>query len=264
MFNLFGTKKKVVNGVRKYPAVVEAIHNEFNISGEKLLSEAKEIISGLHVNNKVKADQLRSLGFANTKEVLESEIVLHQKREKEKLANALEFFSVNYPSYKFITKQMAMTICKKYNLVLGEVSQYKGFVPQKNIDKIKDFFKEENDLNTVFYKSHSGYHHSFVSKKDYDIAREAEKNRRSTERDYPTRSYDSVYLSSSRNSLSIAAPLKDMETKGFKLKDRIFSREVPDPVVLAPVSREGVELYCIVTAWGDEASDEIVVNQQMN
>ena len=35
---------------------------------------------------------------------------------------------------------------------------------------------------------------------------------------------------------------------------------IPDPVVLQPVCGG----YLIVCAWGDEASDEIVVNQQMN
>ena len=60
--------------------------------------------------------------------------------------------------------------------------------------------------------------------------------------------------------MQICAPLKDMEVKsnqkvkGYKIMD------IPDPVVLQPV-RGG---YLIVCAWGDEASDEIVVNQQMN
>jgi len=34
----------------------------------------------------------------------------------------------------------------------------------------------------------------------------------------------------------------------------------PDPVVLYPVEKG----YIIVTAWGDEASDPLVANEQMN
>ena len=72
------------------------------------------------------------------------------------------------------------------------------------------------------------------------------------------------YFNKSRTSLKIAAPLKDMKKEGYKLKGRIFTKEIPDPVVLAPIKYENVGLYCIVTAWGDEASDPIVVNETSN
>ena len=48
-----------------------------------------------------------------------------------------------------------------------------------------------------------------------------------------------------------------------KLNQRVVGykiQNIPDPVVLQPVCGG----YLIVCAWGDEASDEIVVNQQMN
>ena len=51
---------------------------------------------------------------------------------------------------------------------------------------------------------------------------------------------------------------------GYTLKDRIFTKEVPDPVVLAPINFNNTNLYCIVTAWGDEASDPLVVNESNN
>jgi len=263
MFNFFKSKAKNVN--KSYPAVIQAIHNEFNLSGESLLKEAKDIISGMSVHNKQKSEDLKNLGFRNTKDVVQMDVLIQLKREKEKLANALEYFSVNYPEYKFITHDMAMSICKKYNLVLGEVSQYKGFVPKKNIDKIKKFFEEKNDLNTNFSISHSRLRYEKrVTKKEYEQEKESQKRRMELTTTPSYGGYENYYLDTNKKNLFIAAPLKDMETKGYKLKNRMFTREIPDPVVLCPVEYEGVKLYCIVTAWGDESSDEIVVNQQMN
>ena len=51
-----------------------------------------------------------------------------------------------------------------------------------------------------------------------------------------------------------------MELKDFKLS----KIEIPDPVVLQPVMFNKTKYYLIVTAWGDEASDELVVNQNHN
>ena len=51
-----------------------------------------------------------------------------------------------------------------------------------------------------------------------------------------------------------------MDTTGMKLYGHLLRKHIPDPVVLQPVKGG----YLIITAWGDEASDEIVVNQKMN
>lgn len=60
----------------------------------------------------------------------------------------------------------------------------------------------------------------------------------------------------------ICAPKQDFDTRGFIVQDG--HKLVYDPIVLQSVSKEGIEGYLIVTAWGDEASDENVVNQKMN
>jgi len=45
--------------------------------------------------------------------------------------------------------------------------------------------------------------------------------------------------------------------EGYKLERKI---EIPDPVVLQPVKGG----YLILTAWGDEASDPLVMNEINN
>jgi len=59
--------------------------------------------------------------------------------------------------------------------------------------------------------------------------------------------------------LKICAPLKDMDTTGKELRDYKLVNH-PDPVVLQPVKGG----YLIVTAWGDESKDELVVNEKLN
>ncbi len=60
--------------------------------------------------------------------------------------------------------------------------------------------------------------------------------------------------------LKICAPLSQMEMTGYKLFGIHIVKEVPDPIVLQPVNGG----YLIVCAWGNEASDELVVNSINN
>lgn len=253
---------------KDYSKVIEQIHDEFNIAGEKDLKEAKALIAKLHGNNEGKVSSLKSFGFINTKEVTESEVVRQKRVENEKVAKAFEYFHINFPSYKFITRGMAMSICKKYNLVLGDSVQYTGFVPDKNVKQIEAFFKEENELNRIYF-THNRYSfgNADISKEEYDAYCKSEKEKKmryaAANIPYPhDQSYENY--GKRKSDLLIAAPLKDMNEKDYTLKGRLFVKDIPDPVVMTSVKKYGVELLCIVTAWGDEASDEIVVNQAMN
>ncbi len=58
----------------------------------------------------------------------------------------------------------------------------------------------------------------------------------------------------------ICAPLKDMDTRDMYITDGYKLEHVPDPIVLQPVNHG----YLICSAWGNESSDEIVVNEIFN
>lgn len=66
--------------------------------------------------------------------------------------------------------------------------------------------------------------------------------------------------------LEIAGPIKDFDTLNMQVND--FKLEVKpmeyDPVVLKPVIYNETKYYLIVTAWGIEAQDELVVNETLN
>ena len=258
--NFFKKQKKKVVAVPQektiYPEIVNRIHREFNTAGDAALAEAKQILSQSTVENERKAKLLANMGFTSTKECKDFAEKDKLKVNKQNIAIALEEVSQHYPQYKFLTQKSAEDICKKYNLVIGNVHQYTGFVPEKNLKDIENFYSENNPIGTVYQIVSYGSMWRRAMEIDeemfYQIAKKQVEN--------PIHSHS--YTNKTRRPLKIAAPEKDMNPEGYKLVGRLFVKE--DPIVLAPITIKGVDLMCIVTAWGDEASDPQVVNEKNN
>src|SRR5690348_10894743 len=106
---------KIKKNAEKVKATIAKIHNEFDSASEKLLKEAKEILS-LNTNTD-KGDRLRSLGFSRALPVAESEKARKEKAEKKVIAERIEYYQQWYPQNKFITEAMVEQICNKYGLV---------------------------------------------------------------------------------------------------------------------------------------------------
>lgn len=252
---------------------IEEIHQEFFTAGDKLLLESERILSECAAFDKTKALVLRDLGFISTNEsqsVIQFEV---NQQSANRIAALVNQYRVKYPNNKFITEEMIGKICLKYSLVFGDVSLFKGFVPKKNLEQIT-IFKTSNTFPTIlkhndliidisnwefiddnqycFYRDEKGRHTIQQSKSNFDGVNF-----------YGSVFIDDVSWFSTKSKimgLQICAPIKDMNTKGMELKGYQLEKHIPDPVVLQPV--EGG--YLIVTAWGDEASDPLVVNQQNN
>lgn len=253
-----------------YPAQVLEIHNEFQTAADKLLVEAKEIVQKAATINKQKTSRLERLGFKRAKEVVETAAIIRDEKAAKENAELVSYFSMRYPNNKFITEYQVREICHKYNLVCGEVGKFKGFVPEKNLKEIEAFSLKKEDV--VYERD------SWGSALDWSVETMREVMERETARS--TRNSVLNYFSptpafsisrSSRTTqiqegtpvgLKICAPVKDMDTDGYRVVDGYMLEKihVPDPVVLQPVKGG----YLILTAWGDEASDENVVNQKFN
>ncbi len=252
-------KAKTVN------EIIEEIHESFYTEVDKLLSSAK-ISNSLDTDKQElinKCERLKSLGFTNTKEVKEAEVEIKrlndlktENESKKSLIEAINYFSFKYPMYKFITEDSVKNICEKYNLVYGEINRYTGTVPDLNLKQIESFKISEED-ECYFIETRYAWG-SFTEKRVITL-----------EQCKKSKSENSRLVSSSqifgKCSLEIAAPLSDFnmteaEVKDFKLSDII----VYDPVVLKPVIFDNKKHFLIVSAWGQEASDELVVNQKMN
>ncbi len=284
MLNIFKTKEsseKTVT-ISKYAPEIEQIHNEFNIAGETLLKEALSVLEDCKTKDLAKGELLASLGFTQTPQAKAVEEIKTKKVLAEQTAKLIQDYSFKYPNNKFITEDMVGEICKKYNLVCGDVSLYKGFVPQENLKEISKF-KEKYTFNTwtgtggigndsiltfnaeeYEIKIEGNYYH-FFHKKTKERAFQMEVG------DYKRRGFFRFYGYPKNNrtgefhhnltkqELKICAPIKDMDTTKMQL-DGYHLKHIPDPIVLQPIAGG----YLVVSKWGDEASDPIVVNEKMN
>jgi hypothetical protein len=268
----------VNNNVNNYPPEVQMIHKEFFTASEKLLEEANSVLEEARKINVNKVNSLKSLGFIQAREVKELGPLIQKKNLSKELVNLVEYYRLSYPNNKFITEGQVKEICFKYNLVCGDVGRYKGFVPHKNLLDIQKFELKNKDKGV----STSGG--TFIPEAEirtydnqyYHIYKIGTTNRFK----YAFQSQDGInfyskdssnifglnHLGSVRfkvvNGLKICAPIKDMDMSGLELEDgyKLVKKHIPDPVVLQPV-KEG---YLILTAWGDEASDPLVVNEINN
>src|SRR5574343_1987293 len=99
--------------------IVEEIHQTFYTEVDRLLAEAG-VLKSLPTENaklKEKAERLKRLGFTNTKEVGAANGLLSKESQinrenasKNKLKEAIEYFSFKYPNYKFITEDSVKKI----------------------------------------------------------------------------------------------------------------------------------------------------------
>jgi len=280
--------------------IVEEIHESFYTEVDKLLAEAK-IAKSLDTDKQHlidKAERLKTLGFTGTKEVKDAEAEIKRldalKKENEaknNLIEAIDYFSFKYPTCKFITEESVKKICEKYGLVYGDVNNYLGIVPNENLKHIENCKISEDDecYADVKYEINGEkniivgciYKRRTIIEESKD---EGILNNRSSFsspilcaaisipfprlRDNPKINREPIRRTRTiKCPLEIVAPLSDFNTEDMQLGNFKLSKltiEVPDPIVLKPVIFKRQKYYLIVTAWGLEAGDELVVNATHN
>jgi hypothetical protein len=229
--------------------IIQQIHNEFFTASDRL--------KGVSLSEKKikKADTLKSLGFAKSKDV----VVADKLRLTVEQIRAVDYYSFYYPQYKFITEDQVESICKKYSLIFGNVSNYKGSIPDAKVEDMKRFKLRKEDIIVRTEQRHGADFQWEVAKCYNPIV-----NLILAVFGYCPWGFllFTFYQWRKRTqSFKICAPANEMELgrwEGIMMDWKIEA--VPDPVVLQPVNGG----YLIVTAWGDEASDESVVNEKMN
>jgi len=230
---------------KEYPKIVQEIHREFDIAGDKLIEEANIILGNTPKINESKVDLLKSLGFTQTKELVKAEEVKRQVEFTQQQLEAVNYYRREYPFNKFITEEQVQTICKKYGLVCGDVSKYQGFVPEKNLKEIANFKLKEKDAR--YYRTHHGIYGSHTYNITYEKYLEHSNS-------IPQGMYIPRHEESYHNSIGqykICAPLKDMDTRGMNITDGYKLEHVPDPIVLQSVQHG----YLIISKWADETFD---------
>lgn len=315
-----------------YSTDVMEVHNEFMTAGDTLLKKAEEILSTKVEINPAKIARLEAFGFKSSKDATAIKDDKEAKSHQQKLIEAINYYRVKFPNYKFIPSDTVKAICGKYGLVSGESHQYKGFVPEKNLTEIERFFEVHPDMRHSYFKSKNdrGLFSSLwstdvqIEKDEYDEITssipEPKKHIQSFAKGLdmeikerpiswfmpnqyidPVDSYgfmstsprqvgrtslmDEHYkyflqagtynpytggndtsaksASKKETTLRICAPLAEMNTSGYELEDGY--KLVYDPIVSIEVThKNGIKGEIILTAWGDEASDPLVIDQNKN
>lgn len=263
LFKKFTAKKTPMVSVESVnqSKLIEEIHETFYTEVDRLLQSAK-ISHSLESDKQElleKCERLKKLGFTNTKEVQEAESEIRrindlkrENKQKAKLVEAIDYFTGKYTNYKFITVESVEKICEKYGFVYGDIATYIGTVPTKNLEHIENFKIDEDDLCIIKYDSFDG-EALYQSKIDFEREKRVK--------------YGSIPLLSlyDYKRMDIVAPLKDFNTEGMELDGFTLKKiQIPDPIVLQPVCYKDELYYLIVTAWGDEAADNLVINPAHN
>jgi len=272
------------------------IHADFYGAEERLFVDAVGISKTIYNPASAKADRLKKIGFGKSKAIKDSED-FHKKRGiSQQLISAIEYFRTYYPQYKFITEDEVKVLCAKYGLLLGDAASFTADMPEKNLQDIERFKLRKEDWREKL--SFSWYDSSQINRMWFDEAPmwptpqdsgilgivQSKTRRSGSQVNYDRlQAYAQALFAQPRMQIGfdpygnteskkktgkeqpafkICAPKEDFDTRGFVVQDGY--KLIYDPIVLQPLSKDGIEGYLIVTAWGDEASDEIVINHTSN
>lgn len=234
--NLFKSIKAKAKQITTPVPTAKEIHEELYSIHGLLYGEAEKLAA-----NAANAKELYDLGFKSASNI--GGIV----KASEKVAAAREY-QIEYPNNKFVDEEAVKRICEKYALYLVEASRFTAAIPQKNQKEIAAFRVKDKHISRI---------HSWGSMIEIS-------NLHITHDQYGVPQVQAITIGQTPEdfikgtNLKIIAPESQIDMKGMKKIGYQIVDE--DPIVLQPVKGG----YLIVAAWGDEASDEIVVNQKMN
>lgn len=233
--------------------------------------------------------KLKDLGFNNLSTFKETEDT--NVKELEEINDVMNEYAVLYPNHKFILQQDIHKVCEKYGLVLTSPDRFTGAIPEKNQRDIIDFEHKHDDEMFFLDKDAASNILTTASK----VVKETRSSDRSSYRipntfshmvSIAVKNYDRKINSRASELLLNHPPVGDFH---FKVRSGIFlastpdlvnmencvvrnntvtldiekytpTKTVPDPIVFAKVPKGAI----IITAWGEEASDPLVVNQNNN
>jgi hypothetical protein len=258
--------------------VVEKIHNEIDTAQDRLYNEAVSFINTTDsFKERVeKSERLKRVGFTSTETVVQTEKEKQISDDAKNKADLIVYYRTAYPFLKFLTLDEMDKICEKYDLIYAPVQNYKKDVPEKNLRDIENAqVLNKKDLRHPTYTYDITDSFSYVPDSVIKFVKNLVTETQLTEdrefRDLCPIKYNERWLwtlggltttKTSYEGLFIAAPKShfDLENltekkKGF-FRTEIFKQEPKDPIVFRHVVG-GIQ---VLTKWGDEANDPLLIN----
>lgn len=280
---------------------IAEIHGMFDNAQDKIVAEAIAIIKKDTKADLLKAERLERLGFAQAKPVKEQSSLRTEQCGAQLLLTEIEYCRMAYPTYKYITEKEIQYICAKYNLIFGDAYKYSGDIPEKNLAEIEAFKLKKEDATHVtvdfaarsfvdafnqwmlpqaepqtdfYYKSrrrqgHTAFNQQAINRQIGSI----EQNMHMMDEYINTGIFNPLLGTNpvekkelkkdqeyAKPAFKMVAPMSDFNINTANLDHMEGHKLINDPIVLCPI-RSG---YLIITKWGLEASDEVLLNEQHN
>lgn len=297
-------KFAIKKGRKKSAAeIVKEIHEAFDTAADRLLQEAKNQIKLLESkdlsNSQItdKARRLANLGFVDSTIVKQGTRILtlleQQKKDikrKQVVSQVVQHYINRYPFLKFLTVEELDLICAKYNLIYAPVEFYRGDVPEKNLIEIENappLRSDETVPNKIMLKITSLYTSDkdllkilldkpflYGGTKDYSEHNDTDwiVNTYARSKGYKGE-FGESYISRKcertelhMGGLFMAAPKSEFSDLSKFIQENEFGYAnstktiVDDPIVFR-YCRGGIQ---VVTKWGPEASDPLLLNPLEN
>jgi hypothetical protein len=275
--------------------IIAEIHNEFDVTQDRLLSQAEALLLELHIPTETaiekKSDRLKKLGFVNSETVKRGD-ELKQKRENQNKvivttkaqADLIKHYKQDYPFQKFLPESELNRICNKYGLIYAPTNHFIKDVPEKNLIEIENTppLKKQDLSHDIFYfevtrwwkecpdeikkllKGKVDCTGIMTSQSDTDAMTLAKKL--GYNGSYNGYVYsEAVVTRIDRGQLFICAPSTHFNLDGLEKNGELGYYTTTKTIVNDPI----VFRYCfggiqVLSKWGLEASDEALVNEQMN
>lgn len=250
MLNIFSSCKNKKNNVHIDTIPIytsNEIYSEL-FTESKILYEYSNTMNSLYTDKESSikmAERLDKLGFTNTQthsevkaEIKRLDLLNKENEIKKILFEAINYFSSKYPNYTFITEDIVLNICKKYNLVCNKVNEYIGLVPIDQIESMEKFKIDEDDSCYMHTCKDIRYNCiiNYVYGKYNDVIYDNRIGYRTIKDKCP---------------LQIIAPIENFHNSdtNYNIEKSENYLTTKDPIVLKPVIFKGTKYYLIVTSW---------------
>ena len=227
--------------------IIQEIHDAYDNSCEQTLIWAKDILANTDTEAVKKGERLLSLGFKGSEKAVKAKKEIEARKQAEEKAALVNYYKINYPFNKFITKDQVSEINNKYGLVCVTADCYKADIPEKNLQDIENFKAREEDkvysVTETDVWNKSSFTKNFVPKEEIN--------------------FKDNCIEAEIEPFYISCPPHEAEIKrGYSTKSDTFVSKDPveDPIVLQPVKGG----FLIVTKWGLEAEDPMLQNETLN
>lgn len=187
------------------------------------------------------------------KEVCESVTPEQQKALEVAGLNVVPpaIYSKTFPLHKIIHINQILLLCEKYGLLFTETRNFSGVIPNKNIEELQKFVSQYNYVH-LRTEAKCPLFGKYIEAENVLFVKQSDKH--SIKYEYEESAYQ----------WHIVAPKNMVVTEEIRKNNMVYKS---DPIIIGMLRPEiwrSARWGVIVTAWGNEASDENVVNEKMN